>query len=296
MINQEQIQELKQISIIGFLRYRGIIPIKISGNEYWYLSLLRNENTASLSVNLTKNVFKDFGDDSSKGSIIDLVMMLDKISFPDACKVLEGYDGKREKEGGENSFSLSRQTSKSKIQDYQITAVKDLQHPALISYVESRKISFQNAFKYLHEIHYTNAKGKFFGVGYQNECGGYVVRSKIMKHPINVGNTGIKTFAVPNSKNVAVFEGMFDFLSACEFYKGCPTMTAIILNSTSNLKLALPSISQYEKVFCYLDNDDAGFKALDKLRQEGINIFDTSHVYKPFNDFNEFLTNKQNAE
>ncbi len=292
MKTPEQIKELKQVSIIGFLRYRGIIPIKISGNEYWYLSLLRNENTASLSVNLTKNVFKDFGDDSSKGSIIDLVMMLDKISFPDACKVLEDYDGKREKEGGKNSFSFSCQTSKSTSKNYQITAVKDIQHPALIRYVKSRKISLQNAFKYLHEIHYTNAKGKFFGVGYQNEIGGYVVRSEIMKNPINIGDAGIKIFDVPNSKNVAVFEGAFDFLSACEFYKGCPTMTTIILNSTSNLNQALTIINQYEKVFCYLDNDDAGFKALDKLREAGINIFDTSHVYKPFNDFNEFLTKK----
>jgi DNA primase len=290
MKTQSEIQALKQISIIGFLRYRGIIPIKINGGEYWYLSLLRNENTASLSVNLSKNVFKDFGDDSSKGSIIDLVMMLDKISFIQACQVLEEYDGKKEKEVLENSFSLSCQTSESTIQDYQITAVKDLQHPALLRYVESRKISFQNAYRYLREIHYTNAKGKFFGAGYQTESGGYVVRSEIMKKPINLGKAGIKIFAVPNSKNVAVFEGMFDFLSACEFYKGCPTMTAIILNSTSNVNKALPSIKQYEKVFCYLDNDDAGYKALDKLKQAGANVFDCSHVYKPFNDFNFFLT------
>lgn len=292
MKTQLEIQELKQISIIGYLADKGINPIKINGNEYWYLSLLRNENTASLSVNLIKNVFKDFGDDSHKGGIIDLVMMLDKISFPDACQVLEEYDGKREKEGCRNSFSFSCQTSESTTQYYQITAVKDLQHPALLRYVESRKISFQNGFKYLQEIHYTNEKGKFFGVGYQTDDGSYVVRSEIMKKPINLGKAGIKTFVVPNSKNVAVFEGMFDFLSACEFYKGYPTMTAIILNSTSNLDKALSIIRKYEKVFCYLDNDDAGFKALDKLKQAGINIFDTSHVYKPFNDFNEFLQNK----
>ena len=293
MKTQSEIQKLKQISIVGFLRHRGIIPIKINGNEYWYLSLLRNENTASLSVSLTKNIFKDFGDDSHKGGIIDLVMMLDKISFPDACKVLEEYDGKEEKEGGENSFSSLPSYSESTPENYQVTAVKDLQHPALHRYVGSRKISFHNAFKYLNEIHYTNSKGKFFGVGYQNESGGYVVRSEIMKKPINLGKAGIKTFSVPNSKNVSVFEGMFDFLSACEFYKGCPSMTAVILNSTSNLKNALPIISQHEKVFCYLDNDDAGRKAIETLRNTDLVIIDKSDIYANFNDFNDFLISKQ---
>ncbi len=158
--------------------------------------------------------------------------------------------------------------------------------------MESRKISFQNAFKYLNEIHYTNSKGKFFGIGYQTDNDSYVVRSEIMKKPINLGKAGIKTFAVPNSKNVAIFEGMFDFLSACEFYKGSPTMTAIILNSTSNLNKALPIISQYEKVFCYLDNDNAGWKALDKIKQAGLNVVDTSFIYSDYNDFNDFLIKK----
>ena len=289
MKTQDQIQKLKQISIVGHLRNRGISPVKINCGEYWYLSLLRNENTASLSVNSAKNIFKDFGDDSYKGSIIDLVMMLDKVSFLDACQVLENYNGKREKEGGETSFSFSCQTSEKALESYQIAAVKKIEHSALIRYVNNRKISVQTAFNYLQEIHYTNAKGKFFGVGYQTDNGSYVVRSEIMKKPINLGKAGIKTFAIPNSKNVSVFEGMFDFLSACEYFKGRPTCTAIVLNSTSNLKQALPIISQYERAFCYLDNDDAGHKALDKLRQEGVNVMDKSSIYQNYNDFNEFL-------
>ena len=289
MKTQSEIQTLKQISIIGYLRNRGISPVKINGGEYWYLSLLRNENTASLSVNSTKNIFKDFGDDSHKGGIIDLVMMLDKISFLNACQVLEDYDGKREKEGGENSFSFSCQTSDKVLESYQITAIKDLQHPALLRYVNSRKISVQTAFNYLQEIHYTNAKGKFFGVGYQTDNGSYVVRSEIMRKPINLGKAGIKTFAVPGAKNLSLFEGMFDFLSACEYYKGRPSCTAIVLNSTSNLNNALPIISQYEKVFCYLDNDDAGRKALDKLKQANVEVIDKSCIYQDCNDFNEFL-------
>ena len=291
MKSKDKIQELKQVSIEGILRYRGIIPVSKSGVWLMYHSPLREDHKASFGVNTTKNIFNDLGS-GDKGNIIELVMKLENIGFVDACKFLESVDFVKEKEISKTPFLLQSQDPHDNTVSYQITAVKDLQHPALIRYVESRKISFQNAFKYLNEIHYTNSKGKFFGAGYQTDCGGYVVRSEIMKKPINLGKAGIKTFTVPNSKHVAVFEGMFDFMSACEFYKGCPSMTAIILNSTSNLNKALPIISQYEKVFCYLDNDDAGYKALDKLRQVGINVFDCSHVYKPLNDFNEYLQNK----
>ena len=291
MKTQSEIQTLKQVSIEGILRYKGIIPVSKSGVWLMYHSPLREDHTASFGVNTTKNTFNDLGS-GDKGNIIELVMKLENIGFVDACKFLESVDFVKEKEISKTPFLLQSQDPLDNTVSYQITAVKDIQHPALIRYVESRKISFQNGFKYLNEIHYINSKGKFFGVGYQTDNGSYVVRSEIMKKPINLGKAGIKTFAVPNSKKVAVFEGMFDFLSACEFYKGCPSMTAIILNSTSNLNKALPIISQYEKVFCYLDNDDAGYKALDKLKDAGINIFDCSHVYKDFNDFNEFLTNK----
>ncbi len=66
-------------------------------------------------------------------------------------------------------------------------------------------------------------------------------------------------------------------------------MTAIILNSTSNLNKVLPSISEYKKVFCYLDNDDTGRKAFEKLNQLHPNVIDKSCIYDGYNDFNDFL-------
>ena len=291
MKTQDQIKELKQISIEGYLANKGIYPVSKSGECYWYLSPLRNEKTASFSVDTNRNTFADFGGDSHNGGIIDLVMLMDKVGFPDACKILEGFDGKKEKEvEGDNFSFFTVNTPNNNTADYKIRAVKGLQHPALIRYVESRKISFQNASKYLNEIHYTNSKGKYyFAVGYEKDSGGYVVRNECLKDNIHLGQSGIKTFAVPNSKNVCVFEGMWDFLSACEFYKGCPSMTTIILNSLNNLDKALSTISQYEKVFCYLDNDDAGRKAINKLKTTNSSIVDKSDIYGNFNDFNDFL-------
>ena len=288
MKTPSEIKELKQISIMGYLAGKGINAVSKSGQYFMYHSPLREDSKPSFGVNPIKNTFNDLGS-GDKGNIIELVMRLENIGFVDACKFLESGDLVKENENPKTPFLLPSQTPLESSIGYQIVEVKDVEHPALNRYVNSRKISVQTAFNYLQEIHYTNAKGKFFGVGYQTDNGSYVVRSEIMKKPINLGKAGIKTFAVPNSKNLSLFEGMFDFLSACEYYKGCPSCTAIVLNSTSNLNNALSTISQYEKVFCYLDNDDAGRKALDKLRQANIEVIDKSCIYQDCNDFNEFL-------
>ena len=296
MKTAEQIKDLKQVSIVGYLSGKGFYPTSKRGKCYLYLSPLRNEKTASFSVDTERNTFLDFGNSDKKTtSIIDLVVLMEKVSFLDACKILESYDGEKEIEFLEDKFSLSTvNTLNSETKNYEVTAVKDLQHPALIRYVEKRKITLHTAFSYLKEIHYKNAKGKFFGVGYQNDNGGYVLRSEIMKKPINLGHTGIKTFAVAGSKNVSVFEGMFDFLSAIEHYKSSPRCTAIVLNSVSNLSKAMPQLTGATTIYSYLDNDDAGKKSTQKMRDAGLNILDQSSIYSAhnFKDFNDFLIKK----
>ena len=293
MKTPSEIKELKQISIVEYLASKGINPVSKSGQYFMYHSPLREDSKPSFGVNHIKNTFYDLGNPDDQGNIIELVMKFEGLGFRDACKFLESGDLVKENENLKTPFLLPSQTPLESSVGYQIVEVKDVEHPALNRYVNNRKISVQTAFNYLQEIHYTNAKGKFFGVGYQMDNGSYVVRSEIMKKPINLGKAGIKTFAVPDSKNLSLFEGMFDFLSACEYYKGCPSCTAIVLNSTSNLNNALPTISQYKKVFCYLDNDDAGRKALDKLRKANVEVIDKSSIYQDFNDFNEFSTNTQ---
>jgi DNA primase len=295
MISKEQIIELKQVSIIGYLASKGIYPTSKTGKCYLYLSPLRQEKTASFSVDTVRNTFFDYGNpDKKTTSIIDLVMLMEKVSFTDACKILEDFDGKEkiEFEGGNFSFLTVNTLNDRDPQRNEVTAVKDLQHPALIRYVEKRKITLHTAFSYLKEIHYKNAKGQFFGVGYQNDSEGYVLRSEIMKKPINLGHTGIKTFAVAGSKSVSIFEGMFDFLSAIEYCKRPPRCTAIVLNSVSNLSKAMPQLTGVTTIYSYLDNDEAGQRATQKMRDLGLNVLDQSKIYEGYKDFNEYI-NKQ---
>ena len=286
MKTPEQIKDLKQVSIVNYLHGKGINPTSRSGSYFMYHSPLRNDNTPSFSVSSTKNTFYDLGNESDKGNIIELVMRMERMGFVEACNFLDSQDLMKE---NENLISLSlSQTSTNGVKDYQITAVKDLQHPALIRYVESRKIIFKTAFTFLKEIHYSNSRGKFFGLGYQTDNGGYVLRSGIMKKPMNLGTAGIKTFEVPESKTISVFEGMFDFLACVEYCKRPPRCTAIVLNSVSNLSKAMPQLIGATNIYSYLDNDDAGRKATQKMKDVGGNVLDKSDTYTDYKDFSEF--------
>ena len=286
MKTPQQIKELKQVSIVNYLRGKCVNPTSKSGNHFMYHSPLRDDSTPSFAVNLTKNTFNDFGNESDKGNIIELVMRMERMGFVEACNFLDSNDLMKEKE---NPIFLSlSHTSGNTVKDYQITAVKDLQHPALIRYVESRQISLNTAFTFLKEIHYSNSRGKFFGLGYRTDNRGYVLRSGIMKKPMNLGTAGIKTFEVPESKTISVFEGMFDFLACVEFCKRPPRCTAIILNSVSNLSKAMPQLIGATNIYSYLDNDDAGRKATQKMKDAAGDVLDKSVTYAGYKDFSEF--------
>lgn len=290
MKTPQQITELKQYPIVDYLRGKGINPTSKNGKDYLYHSPLRNDSTPSFSVSPTLNIFNDFGNDTDKGSIIDLVMKLEKVGFIGACQFIESMDDKKERDFS-SPLSLSCRQTSNDTMEYELTAVKDLQHPALIKYVESRKISLHTAFSYLQEIHYKRSGGNYFGVGYKNDDGGYVSRNGIFPKPINLGKSGIKTFVIPDSNTISIFEGMFDFLSAIEYCKRPPRCTAIILNSVSNLSKAMPQLKAVTTIYSFLDNDDAGLKATQVMRNAGLNVSDQSNIYSigGFKDFNQFL-------
>jgi DNA primase len=61
----------KELPIIDYLEQCGIQPQRIKGNNYWYLSPLREEQTASFKVNTKLNAWMDFGEGIG-GNLIDL--------------------------------------------------------------------------------------------------------------------------------------------------------------------------------------------------------------------------------
>ena len=64
----------------------------------------------------------------------------------------------------------------------------------------------------------------------------------------------------------------------------------VILNSTANVDKALYPLAGYRHIHCMLDNDEAGRKAVEAIRQEyKWRVRDASHLYSGHNDLNDYL-------
>ncbi|MDR1919129.1 MAG: DNA primase, partial [Tannerellaceae bacterium] len=66
------IDEIKQIPLADYLYSLGIMPCKRQGANLWYLSPFRSEREASFKVNLSRNLWYDFG--AGKGG--DLIALV----------------------------------------------------------------------------------------------------------------------------------------------------------------------------------------------------------------------------
>lgn len=136
---------------------------------------------------------------------------------------------------------------------------------------------------------------RYFSVGFRNDSGSFATRNKY--HKGCEGPQDITTFDVGNHSTVAVFEGFFDFLSALVWFGlETPRISTVVLNSTSNRKKAVPFLSQFEKVNCFLDRDKAGNECFEKLaRIDRLSAVDCSGIYKGYKDFNDLLLNKRSV-
>lgn len=63
----------------------------------------------------------------------------------------------------------------------------------------------------------------------------------------------------------------------------------VVLNSVTNLAKAVPFIASHERVYTYLDNDEAGRKATSELKEACRNLSDQSVHYRTHNDLNDYL-------
>jgi len=276
------IEQIKRISIREYLGARGIKPKYERGNKAMYLSPFRQETNASFSVNHDKNVWYDHGTGEG-GSIIDLVNRLENCSVSEAITRLE-----------KNiilPFIETRRpaTDNSRIE---IRSVEPLNHPALVNYLRDRNIDLNAALKYCNEVRYAINGKEFFAIGFKNDAGAWELRSPNFK-----GSSSPKDITTLNngSDSVMVFEGFSDFLSYLSL-KGSasPTIDTVVLNSVTNLTKAIPFLQSHQTVHAFLDNDEAGKKAVARLRDSlpTAKVVDQSGFYRNNKDINDYIRNR----
>lgn len=277
-------EEIKQkIGIRAVLESFHLFPVKENRKTAFYFALDREEKVPSLSVDFVKNTAFDFGTGKSY-DVISIVQLMKKCSVSEALKYLSTFDFSMQNESlnKEMEFQIS----------YKISEIKEIQHPALIQYLKSRKVLEQKLL--IKEIHYELEGKKYFGIGFQNNFGGFEIRNPYSK--ICLGKKDITLIENQNRKNneISVFEGFFDYLTFRNLETENPTCDYLILNSTAMFFKAEEKLKDYDKISLFLDNDTNGIVVKEKIQNQYQNVEDCSLIYHGYKDLNEWFCKKEN--
>jgi 5S rRNA maturation endonuclease (ribonuclease M5) len=285
-------QQLKELDIRDVLRCLGI-PYKEQYNRVVFS--LRNEKNPSCSAVLKGSfwVWRDFGDDNLRGSVIDLYAIVKNLSFYEAVKEMENIFLK----------GNTTQTAKTPLQSIEnkasvkVIAVMDRFLDKQVEYLKNRCV--YPPVPQLKPVIYTINGNKRYGIGIETLSDGWVIRQTIDK-AINgevnrylfVGKADISYWLGSNNK-VVVVEGMFDALSVRKLEK--EKNNIIILNSTANWRKAIDFIRSegFKNVILALDMDKAGIETMLKMKKELSNAKVWKYGAK---DLNEYLCREKRIE
>jgi hypothetical protein len=275
-------KEANAIPIDLFLSGLGVEPVKVRSSSKWYLSPLRTEKTASFKVDSTMNRWYDYGL-AQGGNLVDLGTRLNGCSVADFLEQM-----------GKNKFTFEI-APKENIQatsEWNILKVKPISHPALTNYLKDRGIFLRVANTFCSEVHYSNGRHRFFAIGFSNDSGGYEIRNSLFK-----GCLGVKDITTLNNSDpsrLVLFEGFMDFLSARQVYDNLAKSSSIILNSVTQLPKAIQRIDQLNpyRLESYFNNDDAGKRCTQSLKEKCPGALDRSPSFHPYKDINDFLKSK----
>ena len=171
--------------------------------------------------------------------------------------------------------------------------VSKLVSPSLLRYLANRGIPADIAQRYCVQVDYKLHGKSYYAIGFENNAHGFENNA----HGFELRNSFFKGSYPPkhithiNNGNPRcnVFEGFIDFLSAerLGFNDGTDT---VVLNSVANIGKAIPTLTAYPLILCYLDNDEAGRQAFSRLQREfGDRVMDKSALYPNHKDLNDYL-------
>jgi len=277
------IEQAKNLDIVEYLSKTGHEVQKISGNHYWYFSPFREERTPSFKVNRKLNRWFDFAEGKG-GNLVDLGVLLHGCSVSECLQRIE-----------KGNLSISKKTAKPSISedDRQIKILSSFSITSypLIKYLQERRIPMEISEKYLKEVQYQISDKNYYALGFKNDAGGYELRNQNFK-----GSSSPKdsTFIDNNAKELAVFEGFFNFLSyqAMYYKQDAPKQNFLILNSTSFFEKRLSKMQEHKQIKLFLDNDSTGIKytqmalSIDKEK-----FLDERRLYQKYDDLNDWLIN-----
>lgn len=277
--NTMTIAEAKTMDLIHYLACLGFNPSRVRGDDFWFLSPLRQENTPSFKINQRLNCWYDHGIGKG-GTIIEFGLLYYGCSLPELLQNLTGSILPVRPHINDN------QTQRITAPKIMISKVAPLASRVLLHYLEQRKIPTCVAREFCVEVTYTLNGSTYFGIGFKNDLGGYEIRNPYFKS--GSSPKGLTTYD-NKSDEVVVFEGFIDFLS----FKAMNTALErkpnfVILNSLAFFEKALPFLERHQVVRLFLDRDQPGLNCTKQALALGSKYKDESLLYKDYKDLNNW--------
>ena len=231
-------------------------------------------------------------------NVIDLVIEMRRVTVKEALAILEsGFAGSvpagRHLSGPGGAPAGEKKKDFDANHGFELVGVREIEHPALIQYLDRRRIDVALARRYLKQVHF-RPKGslkQYFALGFPSG-NGFDARSPVFKGFVGDGKT-ITTLNFADKGTVAVFEGPYDFLSWLAM-RGIeePDCGIVILHSVALRRRAIDAIRAhgFGRLVLYLDRDAAGRETADLIKAEfgDRNVVDRSSTYTDFKDLNEW--------
>ena len=300
-MNVKQVKE--HWTLEGLLAKLGCFPDpkKSKPHDLWYCSPFRNESIPSMHVNPNQDIWMDFGlaEKQSGGDLIYFAQryLESQGKANSVSDALRWFSEISTVDFTPNSIQRPTRAPKPKPEQFKLLSVKPIFTQALLEYLGKRKISEEVGHKYLRQVYFqhTGTGRKTFGLGMENEKGGYEIRNPLGFKGV-VGSKAITTlFSEAVTDRVAVFEGMFDFLSwvCLNQRNGCELSDAIIMHTNRLYERTAEVIQKrkYKAVDLWLDNDQGGrdgFEALERSISPEMQIIDHSDIYKGCKDLGKW--------
>ena len=288
-MKEEDLSRIKRYPIVEYLERKGIKPVRKTPTYAMYRSPLREETHPSFKVDTEKNLWIDYGEGRG-GSIIDLCMRMEGCTLSEAIRRL------RQNASDDGTYSFlndfvpnNTQPTMAANETRKLISISDTLPPHLQDYLtKERCIDLEKAMPFLKCISYEVRSRLYQAIGFANLSGGYELRDdKTFKGTI--APKDITPIFTDRAEPVCIFEGFMDFLSFLSMKEEI-TNHCLVMNSVSNVARTIRYLNDRHltHIRAFLDNDEAGRRAVQDFIKAGFHVEDMNIHYKDFKDLNEY--------
>ena len=288
-MKEEDLSTIKRYPIVEYLERKGIKPMRRTPTYALYRSPLREETHPSFKVDTDKNLWIDYAEGRG-GSIIDLCMRMEGCTLSEAIHRL----GQNAPDNGTSSFlndfvPNNSQPAMAVNGARRLIEISDTLPPHFQEYLTKvRCINLEKAMPFLKCISYEVRSRLYQAIGFANLSGGYELRDdKTFKGTI--APKDITPIFTDRAEPVCIFEGFMDFLSFLSMKEEI-TNHCLVMNSVSNVARTIRYLNDRHltHIRAFLDNDEAGRRAVQDFIKAGFHVEDMNIHYKDFKDLNDF--------